>query len=164
MKFSRENVNYNSGTICLMWSIYYRAKQRANKISSSHTYFRSESDCLLVFPSKKLLWSALWFLCLSMATKHDFISEAKTTTKILNINSYLRIAAVQVQVGRWRCTRFVANAGKWKQKWWPSFFFDENSNWLLPKDDDMLMMEEDLELDSNSNSEAKNLWIGQKQL
>lgn len=30
----------------------------------------------------------------------------------------------------------------------------------------MLMMEEDLELelDSNSNSEAKNLWIGQKQL
>lgn len=69
------------------------------------------------------------------------------------INSYSRFAAVQV--GRRRCSEFVADAGKRKRKWWQSFFLDEEGNWLGLKDDDMLVTEEDLELDLDSNSEAE---------
>ncbi|XP_050374214.1 chloroplast envelope membrane protein [Argentina anserina] len=65
-------------------------------------------------------------------------------------------AQVQVQVGRGRrCSGFVANAGKRNRKWWQSFFFDEDGNWLGLKDDDMLAAEEGDDNNSYSSEAEK---------
>ncbi|KAL6184923.1 hypothetical protein ACLB2K_041058 [Fragaria x ananassa] len=71
------------------------------------------------------------------------------------IDSHSRLAAAQVQ-GR-RCSGFVANAGKRNRKWWQSFFFDEDGNWLGLKDDDMLAAEEEESLDG-SEAEKFEAW------
>ncbi|KAL6189646.1 hypothetical protein ACLB2K_041032 [Fragaria x ananassa] len=71
------------------------------------------------------------------------------------IDSLSRPAAAQVQ-GR-RCSGFVANAGKRNRKWWQSFFFDEDGNWLGLKDDDMLAAEEEESLDG-SEAEKFEAW------
>lgn len=72
------------------------------------------------------------------------------------IDSHSRLAAAQVQ-GR-RCSGFVANAGKRNRKWWQSFFFDEDGNWLGLKDDDMLAAEEEEESLDCSEAEKFEAW------
>ncbi|KAK9930791.1 hypothetical protein M0R45_018102 [Rubus argutus] len=92
-------------------------------------------------------------LCENLIFVNNHNHNHKQSTFSHRINSYSRFAAVQV--GRRRCSEFVANAGKRKRKWWQSFFLDEEGNWLGLKDDDMLVTEGDLELDLDSNSEAE---------
>ncbi|KAL6194975.1 PREDICTED: chloroplast envelope membrane protein [Fragaria vesca subsp. vesca] len=80
------------------------------------------------------------------------------------IDSHSRLAAAQVeaqaqvQVQGRRCSGLVANAGKRNRKWWQSFFFDEDGNWLGLKDDDMLAAEEEEESLDGSEAEKFEAW------